>query len=366
MKKTGTANLPLHGGKAPPWLFQRMIKLAGGISAVIIDEYSQQELLNRLADPYWFQAFGCVLGFDWHSSGLTTTVTGALKEGIDSQELGIAVCGGKGRASRKAQTEIKEQGEAFSLSSRSIDALKYSSRMSAKVDSAAVQDGYNLYHHAFFFDEKGKWSVVQQGMNPGNRYARRYHWTSVNLESFVSEPHNAVCCDKRTKEALNMTAKDSRGAQGISLDLINDSPDKLRKYFTKQSTLSDFSGFKSLNMPRTHFIINMNQRNLETLKKAHDFQPQNYEELLSIRNIGPKSVRALALVSEIIYGKTPSWHDPVKYSFSHGGKDGIPYPVDRDIYDKSIEMLQTGIQQAKLGNKDKLNALKRLNTFTGF
>ncbi len=366
MLKTGTTNLPLHGGKAPRWLFKRMVKLSGSIAEVIVDEYSQTEFLKRLSDPYWFQAFGCVLGFDWHSSGLTTTLTGALKEGIDSQEIGIAVCGGKGKMSRKSPIEITKKGELFSLGTKRIERLKYSSRISAKVDNAALQDGYNLYHHAFFFDEKGNWTVVQQGMNPGNKYARRYHWFSESIESFVEEPHTAICSDGKERIVLDMTSQKSRDSRKVSIDLVNDNPEKLKRYFTKQLTLSEFSQQKTLNMPRTHFIMNMEKRNIETLKRVYEFQPRNYEELLSIKDVGPKTIRALALVSEIVYGKPPSWKDPAKYAFAHGGKDGIPYPVDRESYDKSIEMLHTAIEEAKIGNKERLNALKRLNNFVKF
>jgi hypothetical protein len=365
MQRTGTANLPLHTGKAPRWLFQRMVKLAGGISAVIVDEYGQEELLKRLSDPFWFQAFGCVLGFDWHSSGLTTTVTGALKEGIDREELGIAVCGGKGKTSMKAPNEIRTIADEFGLAEKERNRLVYSSRMSAKVDSAAVQDGYNLYHHSFIFNEKGKWVVVQQGLNNGNSYARRYHWSSEKVESFVNEPHTGICCDDKGEEVLNMTSRKSGEARKTSVDIVNER--NSRRYFTGQTIMNDFLGtHRKLDMPRIHYIINMNKRNIETLRKAYDIQPGNYEELLAIKDIGPKSVRALALVSELVYGKPPNWQDPVKYSFSHGGKDGIPYPVDRETYDKSVDVLRTGLEQARLGNKDKLNAIRRLNRFVSY
>jgi hypothetical protein len=365
MKRTGVSDLPLHGGRAPPWLFRRMVKLAGGITGVIVDEYSQEEFLRRLSDPFWFQAFGCVLGFDWHSSGLTTTVTGSLKEALKAEEPVLIVCGGKGKTSRKTPAEIEKHSEAFNLSTKKIETLKRSSRMSAKVDNTALQDGYNLYHHAFVFTEKGSWSVIQQGMNPANRYARRYHWLSDNVKSFVEEPHNAICCNKTEEEALNMVSKRSEDTRKISVDLVKEDPLKLQKYFGRQTLLQQFIGNKPeyLRMPRSHYIINMSKRNLETLKKAGEFRPENYEEFLAIKGIGPKSVRALALISELIYGKPPSWKDPVKFSFSHGGKDGVPYPVERETMDKSIGVLKTGIEGAKLGNKEKLNAIRRLNWF---
>ncbi len=363
-KKTGIANLPLHYGKAPRWLFRRMVKLAAGISEVIVLEYGQDEFLKRMADPFWFQAFGCVLGFDWHSSGLTTTVTGALKEGLKEKDFGIGICGGKGRASRKTPEEIENKALDFGLNTKRIEQMVYSSRMSAKLDNTALQDGYQLYHHMFVFTQRGKWAVVQQGLNTGRRYARRYHWLSSGLESFVEEPHSGISAEKKEKNVLNMLARESRKARKQSVDLVRDSPQKLRRFFTGQLSLLDFAGeIKKLHMPRSHYIINMNKKNLEMLQKAYEIQPENYEQLIGIHGIGPKSVRALALISELVYGRTPSWRDPVKFSFSHGGKDGVPYPVDRETYDKSIDILKTGIEHARLGSKDKLYAVRRLEGF---
>jgi len=364
MKRTGISDLPLHGGKAPPWLFKRMVKLAGGVTEAIVLEYGQDEFLRRLSDPYWFQAFGCVLGFDWHSSGLTTTVTGALKEGLNSENVGIAFAGGKGRASRKTPSEILSLAEKFSLSTRQIEGMQYSSRMSAKVDNTAIQDGYQLYHHFFVFTERGKWTVVQQGMNPGNRYARRYHWLSENVQSFVEEPHTGIACDSRGQTVLDMTARKSLETRKVSVDIIKETQD-FSRFASRQSLLGDFIGQqpKILHMPKTHFILNMGKRDLETLRKAHDLQPENYEHLLGIHGVGPKTVRSLALISEVIYGTTPSWEDPVKFSFAHGGKDAVPYEVDRETYSKSIEILRTGIEQAKLGQKERLEAIKRLHDF---
>jgi len=364
MRKTGVVNLPLHGGKAPAWLFGRMVKLAEATSAIIIDEYGAEEFLKRLSEPWWFQSFGCVLGFDWHSSGLTTTVCGALKEALKrkEQELGIFIAGGKGKTSMKTPLEIRNKGDMINLSDSDINNLIYSSKMSAKVDNTAVQDGYQLYQHSFFFDEKGRWCVVQQGMNPDNKYARRYHWLSSDFESFVEEPHSAICCDK-TGKTLNMTSRDSREARNASVDLIKENPVKLEKNIDNvkrlrkdQSTLFNFSSF---SMSSEHFPkISVD---MKILMKAYEEQPSNYEELLAIKGVGPKTVRALALLSEIMYGKKASWKDPCKYAFAHGGKDGWPYPVNREVYDKSIEILKDAIKQAKLKNYEKLNALKRLN-----
>ncbi len=365
--RTGTANLPLHPGKCPPWLFKRMKPMAGAITETIVLEHGQEEFLRRVSDPFWFQAFGCALGFDWHSSGLTTTVCGALKEGVEKEATGLVVCGGKGKTSMKTPQEIEKFGEELSLGTKSIENLVYSSRMSAKVDNTAVQDGYQLYHHLFIFTERGKWGVIQQGLNTCNRYARRYHWISEHVDSFVNEPHNAICCDRKGKNVLDMVSRDSKENRKVSVDLVKDSPER----FFSPNSLERF--FKAgnpparkperLDMPRNHFILNMGKRNLETLRKAHEIQPRNYEELLSIRGMGPKTVRALALVSELVYGTKACWKDPVKFSFAHGGKDGIPYPVNRETYDRSIGILKQGIEEARIGRKEKLGAIKRLAGF---
>lgn len=364
MKHTGISDLPLHGGKAPPWLFKRMVKLAGGITETIVLEYGQDEFLRRLSDPYWFQAFSCVLGFDWHSSGTTTTATGALKEAVNPEAAGIAFAGGKGKASRKTPSEILSLGEKFSLSTKQIERMQYSSKMSAKIDSACVQDSYNLYHHFFVFTEKGKWSVIQQGMNPLNKYARRYHWLSENVQSFVEEPHAGIACDSKGESVLDMTARKSGETRKASVDIVKDTRD-FSRFASRQSLLGDFfgQGPKVLNMPRTHFILDMRKRDIETLNKASEIQPENYEKLIGMQGVGPKTVRSLALISEVIYGKPPSWEDPVKFSFALGGKDGIPYPVDKPTYDKSIEILRVGIEQARLGQKERLGAIRRLNGF---
>jgi hypothetical protein len=364
MKRTGISDLPLHLGKAPPWLFKRMVKLAGGITEAIVLEYGQDEFLRRLSDPYWFQAFGCVLGFDWHSSGLSTTTTGALKEGLKENDLGLAFTGGKGAASRKTPSEIFSFADKFSLSSKQIEGMQYSSRMSAKVDNTAIQDGYQLYHHFFVFTEKGKWTVVQQGMNPENKYARRYHWLSESVQSFVEEPHTGIACDSRGKEVLDMTAKKSEESRKASVDIVKDKKD-FSRFASRQVRLEDFFGQKEkvLHMSRTHFILDMRKRDLETLKRVNEIQPENYERLLGIQGVGPKTVRSLALISEVIYGVHPSWEDPVKFSFCVGGKDKIPYEIDKTHYDENIEILQSAIRNAKLGNTEKLKALRRLQGF---
>jgi len=368
MSKTGVANLPLHGGKAPKWLFKRMVKLSKGIIEVINLEYGKDEFIRRLSDPFWFQALSCVLGYDWHSSGTTTVTCGALKEAINPQECGFAIAGGKGKTSRKTPEQIEEIGEIFNFSTSKINELKYSSRMAAKVDNTAVQDGHNLYHHVFLLSESGLWGVIQQGMNSETSYARRYHWFSDDFDSFLRDPHNSIIGNRHQDDVLNMSSKFSGKCQKTCVDLVNDNPYHLRSDWSElikprfQSTLDDWINpnrlkisIPSLDMPRS---INWNK-----IKEIYDFQPKNYEELLSMRGVGPRTVRALALISDLIYGDKPSWQDPVKYSFTVGGKDGVPFPVDRTAMDESTELIRSGVQQAKIGEKDKLHAIRRLHNF---
>ena len=368
MGRTGFAELPLHSGKAPQWLVKRMIRLAREISTIIIDEYGRGVFLQRLSDPYWFQAFGCVLGYDWHSSGVTTVVTGVLKSALNPEEHGVAVCGGKGKASMRTPEEIVEVGEKFNLSTGTIERLKYSSRLSAKVDNVAIQAGYPLYHHAFFVTEDGKWAVIQQGMSLRDRTARRYHWLSDAVRSFVVEPHNAIVGDAKREIALDMTARESGGCRERSVDVAKEDPRRVArmlksirpsyqrslKEWIKCGSLQDAGGYVAefLSMPLTV--------NWKALKKVYEFQPRDYEELLGIRGVGPATVRGLALISEIIYGEKPSWRDPVKYSFAFGGKDGVPFPVDRRSMDESIRILRDAIEQARIGDRERLRSLKRL------
>lgn len=343
--RTGIANLPLHYGSAPRWLFDRMVRLAGGISEAIVLECGAEEFLRRISDPCWFQAFGCVLGFDWHSSGITTTVCSAVKEALRNKEIGLQVAGGKGKTSRKTPFEI--ENTKFSLSTNKINKLIYASRMAAKIDNSCVQDGYRLYHHCFIFTEKGKWAVVQQGM--GDYYARRYHWLSDNVENFVQEPQSAICCDKRHKKVLDMTAKESAETRRISVDLAKENPKRL---------------IKVLNMKARHSIVreDLSPRVILALKSAYEIQPEHYEELVSLKGIGPKTIRALALVSELVYGKPASYEDPVKFSFAHGGKDGFPYPVNKQTYDRTVMTLREALDKAKIGEKDRLRAIKQLSS----
>jgi hypothetical protein len=369
MSRTGVASLPLHGGKAPAWLTTRMRKLAKEITAIIIDEYGTDTLLTRLSDPYWFQALGCVLGYDWHSSGVTTVVTGILKQALSPSEHGVVVCGGKGKTSRKTPEEITAVAEQFGFSDKGIEALVYTSRMTAKVDNTAVQAGYQLYHHAFLLTEKKKWAVIQQGMSSEDRTARRYHWLSDTVTSLIVEPHNAIVGDAKRAKALNMTAKTSEGARKASVDIAKEQPNRLMRLFEEARPLQQKSlrewlpqssnqqqGIAVLQMPRGI--------NWKKLKQVYEFQPKNYEELLSVKGVGPATVRGLALVAELVYGEKPSWQDPVKYSFCVGGKDGVPFPVNRRSYDEIIEFFQNAVKQAKLGDRERINAIKRLRDFT--
>jgi len=366
MKQTAVVNLLLHNGKAPRWLFGRMVNMSSAITEAVVDEYGQNEFIKRISNPYWFQALSCVIGYDFHSSGTTTVTCGALKEALKKQNLGIFIAGGKGRTSRKTPNEIEKFSENTNLSTSRIERLKYSSKMSAKVDSAVLQDGYQLYHHCFFFTEKGKWAVIQQGMNNINNYARRYHWLSDFVDSFVDAPQNAVCCDVKEDKVLDMSAKESADARKTSVDIIRDNPRHLEKFFRPavQRTLFNFNKHAiEFAMPPHHEISDMANINLKTLQKAFEIQPKNYEELVAIKGVGPKTVRSLALISSLIYGDKISWEDPVKYSFAHGGKDGIPYPVNRQLMDSSTETLRNAIRQSKLGQEDKLNALRKLSSF---
>jgi len=349
--RVGVADLPLHYGKAPKWLFERMVKLSKAVVQLIVEEYGKKEFLKRVSDPFWFQALGCVLGYDFHSSGLTTTTTAALKEALNQLDIGLAVLGGKGKASRKTPEEIENIGNKFLLSTKRIEELKYASKMVAKVDNSAIQAGYQLYHHSFFVSEDGSWAVVQQGMNEKTKLARRYHWLSLKVKSFVVEPHAGILGFKE-KSVLNMVAKESEEARKASVDLVKEDVRKFKKYF-----YSPFGLAKYLKMPLEHtFDIKV----YEKLLDLHEFNPKNYEELLAFEGVGPKTVRALALIAKLVYGVEASWKDPCKYTFAHGGKDRIPYPVDRKTYDNTIKLLKDAIEKAEVGEKEKLLALKSL------
>ncbi|MGB9748491.1 MAG: DUF763 domain-containing protein [Candidatus Woesearchaeota archaeon] len=377
MQRTGVVNLPLHPGKCPKWLFPRMARLGKEITAFIVFEFGQEEFLSRIANPFFFQSLGCILGFDWHSSGLTTTVTAALKKSINehSQELGLFCAGGKGSASKKTLEDIETAVENFNLSSKKEQELKKASRLSAKVDNSMVQDGFQLYHHSFFISENGSWSVVQQGLNENSLYARRYHWLSFKVESFVEEPHSGIHSKILLENVMDLTSKESRENRAVSLDLARENPFHLKgifnRFFENQKTLGDFSSKEEsrlrsslrcgFTMQSNHLIPKMIEKDYETLKRVYEIQPKDYESFLMIKGIGPKTIRALALISQLVYGAETSWQDPAKFSYAHGGKDKIPYPVDKEMMDDNTKLLREALKQAKLGDFEKRDALRRLS-----
>lgn len=355
--RTGTSNLPLHYGQAPAWLFKRMVSLGREITFAILQEFDTKTLLRKISNPYWFQALGCVLGFDWHSSGLTTTTCGALKEGLRGidKDLGIFICGGKGNVSRKTPQEIKEKSESI-FSQDKTSSLVYASRMSAKVDSSALQDGYQIYHHTFFFDKRGAWAVVQQGMNEKTKMARRYHWLSDDVVDFVVEPESAICSDAKGP-VLNMVAEESEKSRLATTEISKNRPEK---------TIKILKRLQELSLPRHHELF-LRDINPDSIRKAllttYEGNSVNFEKLLSLQGVGPKTIRALALISEILYKSPASRFDPATYSFAHGGKDGFPYPVDRKNYDDSIKFLKNALKKAKIGNREKIESFKRLSLF---
>lgn len=354
--RTGFAELPLHTGRAPAWLFHRMTKLARGVVSYVVEEYGAEEMLRRLSDPFWFQAFGCVLGFDWHSSGVTTTTCGAIKEGLKDleQELGIFAAGGKGGIGRRTPQEITRACDQLA---QDPGPYVYASRMSAKVDSAAVQDGYQIYHHAFFFTKTGRWCVVQQGMNERTGLARRYHWLGETVTDFVDEPHSAICCNVRGP-VLDFTAQESVAARRAAMELTRQPFD---------ITLTELQRLPSLRLPERHRMTleDLDSRYLRTiLLKTYERAPQDFEHLLGIEGVGPKTLRALALVAELVYDSPVSTRDPARFAFAHGGKDGTPFPVDRATYDQTVAILDRALQRTKVEPSVKDGALKRLAAWT--
>jgi hypothetical protein len=352
-RHTGFASLPLHSGRAPAWLFSRMKLLSREIIVYLTTEYGAADVLRRLSDPHWFQALGCVLGFDWHSSGVTTTVCGAIKEGIRDvgSDVGLFVVGGKGATSRKSPAEILEACDRIG---RDPAPLVYASKTAAKVDSAAVQDGYQLYHHAFFFTRAGDWCVVQQGMSDASRTARRYHWLSDHVESFVNEPHEAVCCDARGA-ALNLVAHESAGVRDGSVAIANEAP---------ATVLREMARVPELRMPARHTLVPeldvANSRMGRILERTYERAPADFETLLGIPGVGAKTLRALSLLSEVMHGTSASMRDPARFSFAHGGKDGTPFPVDRATYDATIAVFGSAINRAGIDRSEKVAAFRRL------
>ncbi|NPA16051.1 MAG: DUF763 domain-containing protein [Deferribacteres bacterium] len=351
MRRTGLTDLPLHTGKAPRWLFERMKSLAAEVLYLIALEYGTAEVLRRFSDPFWFQAFGCLLGFDWHSSGITTTVMGAVKEGLKKYpELNLFVAGGKGKTSLKTPEEIANTCEKKGISHG--NRLIKLSRLAAKIDNSAVQDGFSLYHHTFIFTADGSWAVIQQGLDDKRLLARRYHWLGERVKKMTIEPHAAVCCDVR-KPTLNLVDKTAKELQSSMVELALLHPERLAAEME----------LARLSMPRRHHIsledIDI-KRFKTTMEKAYENQVKDFEELLAVKGAGAKFLRALALTAEIVHGKRISFKDPARYAFAHGGKDGHPFPVNRKIYDHTIETLKEIISRAKVGEVEKSKALKRL------
>lgn len=347
--KRGHADLPLHYGTVPPWLAQRMMQLGGAIVESIIMEYGRTALLQRMSDPFWFQSLGCVLGMDWHSSGITTSVMNALKKAINkrSQDLGIYVCGGRGNASRQTPDELLNIADRTGLNGNE---LVKASRLSAKVDNTAIQDGFQLYLHSFIVTQEGEWAVVQQGMNQNERMARRYHWMSAAVKSFTEEPHTSIY-GKNQGLILNLTDKNAQPLKRGILDLTRENPDKLIKEI-------------SLIMPRQHEVQakDVNLKRLgATLALAHNTDITDIESLLLLQGVGPRTIQSLTLVSEVIHGTPSRFSDPARFSFAHGGKDGHPFPVPTSVYDETIEIFDRSIHLAKLGDKEKSEALRNLS-----
>jgi len=350
MKRSGSADLPLHNGYVPQWLYERMARLGFAITEAIIEEYGRKEFLSRMSDPFWFQSFGAVMGMDWHSSGITTSVMGALKRAINphSKELGIYIAGGKGKFSKEAPKELLLVGERTGLNGNEL--VRFS-KLSAKVDNTAVQDGFQLYIHNFIVSSEGDWTVVQQGMREGDAMARRYHWHSQHVRSFVEEPHTAVC-GQNQGSIINLTASEANTTRGKMLDITQEKPELMMQEVQR------------LIMPGHHDVRSedVNLKRLgSVLWLAHNAQPKNFEELLLLEGVGPRTVQSLALVSEVIHGTPSRFKDPARFSFAHGGKDGHPFPVPTKTYDEVISTLQKAVQRAKIGQTDKTEAIKKIH-----
>lgn len=372
--KTGIATIPLDYGRVPRWLFERMQKLGRGVVSAIVEEFGPEEFVKRLADPVWFQSLSCAIGMDWNSSGSTAITLGALKTGLfEIQDaLGIYICGGK-KVSRKTPEEITAYGisRGFSFAPDLI----YASKMAAKVDSSLIQDGFTLYQHNLIFTKSGSWAVVQQGMNIDLQKARRYHWLSETLQQaqdkkdFIEEPHSGIVSDARVNP-LNLTDKDSKENREVQVGLVTEEPKKIMKNLglikfrnhgkPVQMELFD-KEFYWHPVAEEKFDL---KRLEKTINSAREQGPENFEQLLAAKNVGPKTIRALSLVAELIYGAKPSYEDPARYSFSFGGKDGVPYPVDRESYDNVLRIMEKGILKSKVSFREKIEAQKSLKSFS--
>ena len=350
MRRSGHADLPLHHGRVPAWLAQRMTKLGGAMIEAIVQEYGKDEVLRRLSDPLWFQSFGAVLGMDWHSSGITTSVMGALKKALNpmSKELGIYVCGGRGKFSLQTPSELIQIADQTGMDGNH---LVECSKLSAKVDNTAIQDGYQLYLHSFILSDEGKWSVVQQGLNDSNGYARRYHWHSEQIKAFLEEPHTSIC-GLNQGQILNLTDAQAQLTKNAILDL------------SKQPPVKTIQEARKIILPRHHEVrsSNVNLKRLGSiLALAHEQQFQDFKSLLMFPGIGPRTIQSLTLVSEVIYGTPSRFSDPARFSFAHGGKDGHPFPVPLKIYDQTISVLKNSVEKAKIDQSDKKKAIQKLS-----
>lgn len=371
VQRAGSADLPLHGGRVPKWLGERMTRLGAVISEAIVHHYGRDELLRRLAHPFWFQSFGAVMGMDWHSSGITTSVIGALKRGLAplSGELGLHVCGGRGKHSRQTPHELLAIGERVGFDGAQ---LAQSSRLVAKVDSAAVQDGFDLYLHGFIVADDGKWVVVQQGMNGDRRQARRYHWLSEGLKSFVDAPHSAID-GKNQGEIVNLTDRRADASRRAQLDLLHSiGPDGIvreasaiaARDLRPTAAVAEQPLLPHLIMPAHHDVRAedvVTRRLHGNLAAAADRGPADFADLLLVPGVGARTVRALAMVAEVVHGAPCRFTDPARFSLAHGGKDRHPFPVPTRVYDQTIQVLRSAVQNAKLGREEELGAIKRLD-----
>jgi uncharacterized protein len=364
-KRSGSAILPLHGGRVPPWLATRMSMLGGVITQAIVHHYGRDEFLQRLSHPFWFQSFGAVMGMDWHSSGITTSVIGALKRGLGplSSELGIHVCGGRGQHSRKTPDELRLLGERIGFDGAK---LTRASRLVAKVDSAALQDGFDLYLHGFIVTDDGKWTVVQQGMNGEKKQARRYHWHSEDLRNFVDQPHSAIDGPAQG-EIVNLTDKRAETSRSSQLELLTSlGPDRIIQELAVLSGEAPAQAFlPHLIMPAHHDVRSSDvftRRLHGTLAAAAERGPVDFPELLLTPGVGARTVRSLAMVAEVVHGAPYRFADPARFSLAHGGKDRHPYPVPLKVYDETIRVMKSAVQKAKLGRDEEMQALKRLDS----
>jgi uncharacterized protein len=353
MPRSGYADLPLHYGHVPRWLADRMTMLGGAIVEAIILDYGKTEVLRRLSDPLWFQALGCVLGMDWHSSGITTSVMGALKRAVNpkSGELGIFICGGRGKHSRNTPTELLQVAGRTGLDG---EALVRSSKLAAKVDNTAIQDGFQLYLHNFIVTTEGEWSIVQQGLNDASGMARRYHWHSGTFDSFVNEPHVGITGINQGL-ILNLTDHEAGATKSGIMKITSEEPERMMPEIRK------------IIMPRHHEVSrdDVNLKRLgAVLMLAQQTGVKNFESLLLLEGLGPRALQSLTLVSEVIHGTASRFTDPARFSFAHGGKDGHPFPVPLKVYDETIHTLRTAVEKSKVGNSDKTDAIKRLSALS--